>query len=222
MIFQVPDYPDGYYAGISLILWLLATGLMFLSTIILIIKSVKRKERSPKLVFLAYGIFYIFFGLTRLFYIIAIYNPDNYDFYVTLGYITQVLSLISVLYVLETHVVKSTRKIFLIITIIAFFIALISLIGVVSRDFALTMLFILLPFSASVILILYLYVIFKSTGALRKSAIGLFLGAFLLFVAQILDSEMFISLTYGIIPFILEITAIIMIVGVIIFTFSQV
>ena len=222
MIFQIPDYPSGYYEGTSLILWFVATGLMFLSTIMLVIKAIKIEGRSPKLMYLAYGIFYILFGLTRILYIVAVYNPDSYDFFTTLGYITQALSLISILYILETHVVKSTKKIFLMITMIAFFISLISLIGVVSRDFALTMLFILLPFSGGVILILYLYVIIKSTGALRKSAIGLFIGSLMMYAAQIMDSEMFLGLTYSIIPLILEITAVIMIFGVIIFTFSQV
>jgi hypothetical protein len=221
LIFQIPDYPSGYYAGISLILWFVATGLMFLGTIILIIKAIKIEGRSPKLVNLAYGLFYVFFGLTRIFYIVAVYNPDSYDFFTTIGYITQVLSLISILYVLETHVVKSTKKIFLIITIIAFFISLIALIGVVSRDFALTMLFILLPFSGGIILIMYLYVIIKLAGALRKNAIGLFIGSLMMYTAQIMDSEMFIGLTFPIIPSILEITAVIMIFGVIIFTFSQ-
>jgi hypothetical protein len=222
LIFQIPDYPSGYYAGISLILWFVAAGLMFLSAIILIIKSTKIEERSPKLVYLAYGMFYIFFGLTRIVYIIAVYNPDSYDFFTTLGYITQALALISILYVLETHIVKSTKKIFLIITIIAFFISVIALVGVISREFALTMLFILLPFSSGVILILYIYVIIKSTGTLRKSAIGLFFGSLMMYAAQIMDSEMFIGLAYPIIPLILEITAVIMIFGVIIFTFSQV
>lgn len=222
MIFQIPDYPSGYYAEISLILWFVATGLMFLSTIILIIKSIKIENRSPKLVYLAYGIFYIFFGLTRILYIVAVYNPDSYDFFTTLGYITQNLSMISILYVLETHIVKSTKKIFLIITIIVFVISLITLIGVVSREIALTIGFILLPFSGGAILILYLYVSIKSTGALRKSAIGLFLGSLMMYTAHIMDSEMFIGLTYPIIPLILEITAVIMIFGVIIFTFSQV
>ena len=222
MIFQIPDYPSGYYAGISLILWFLAAGLMFLSAIILIIKAIKSEGRSPKLMYLAYGIFYIFFGLTRILYIVAVYNPDSYDFFTNLGYITQNLSMISILYVLETHIVKSTKKIFLIITVIAFFISLISLIGVISREIALTMGFILLPFSGGAILILYLIVSIKSTGALRKSAIGLFFGSLMMYAAQILDSEMFIGLMYPIIPLILEITAVIMILGVIIFTFSQV
>ncbi len=218
----MPDYPSGYYAGISLMLWFVATGLMFLSTIILIIKAIKIEGRSPKLMYFAYGIFYILFGLTRIFYVVAVYNPDNYDFFTNLGYITQNISLISILYVLETHVVKSTKKIFLIITIIAFIISLISLIGVISREITLTIGFILLPFSAGAILILYLIMGIKSTGALRKSAIGLFLGSLMIFAAQILDSEMFIGLAYPIIPLILEITAVIMIFGVIIFTFSQV
>lgn len=195
---------------------------MYISVIFLIIKSIKTKARSPKLVFLAYGIFYIFFGLTRIVYIVAVYNLDNYDFLVTLGYIAQSLALISILYILETHIVKGTKKIFLILTLIAFFISVIALTGVISRELALTILYILLPFSSGVILLLYLYIIFKSTGALRKRAIGLFIGSLLMYVAQIMDSEMIIGSIYPIMPLILEITAVIMILGVVIFTFSQV
>ncbi len=51
---------------------------------------------------------------------------------------------------------------------------------------------------------------------------GLFLGSLMMYTAHLLDSEMFIGLIYPITPLILEITAVIMIFGVIIFTFSQV
>ena len=224
MIFQIPDafVGIGYYEGISLILWIVATVLMISSTIIFMIKAIKIQEKSAKSMFIAYGLFYIFFGLTRILYIEAVYILGMYDFFTTLGYITQILALIFIIYVLETQIVKSTKFFFLIITIVAFVIALISLVGVTSirRYFALTLLFILVPISASVIMILYLYVIIKSIGGIRKKAIGLFIGSLMMFASQVMDSEMFISATFPFVP--LEITPIIMIIGVIIFTLSQV
>lgn len=224
MIFQIPDtfVGIGYYEGISLILWIVATVLMISSTIIFMIKAIKIQEKSAKSMFIAYGLFYIFFGLTRILYIEAVYILGMYDFFTTLGYITQILALIFIIYVLETQIVKSTKNFFLIITIVAFVIALISLVGVTSirRYFALTLLFILVPISASVIMILYLYVIIKSIGGIRKKAIGLFIGSLMMFASQVMDSEMFISATFPFVP--LEITPIIMIIGVIIFTLSQV
>lgn len=224
MIFQIPDafVGIGYYEGISLILWIVATVLMISSTIIFMIKAIKIQEKSAKSMFIAYGLFYIFFGLTRILYIEAVYILGMFDFFTNLGYITQILALIFIIYVLETQIVKSTKFFFLIITIVAFVIALISLVGVTSirRYFALTLLFILVPISASVIMILYLYVIIKSIGGIRKKAIGLFIGSLMMFASQVMDSEVFISATFPFVP--LEITPIIMIIGVIIFTLSQV
>jgi len=69
-------------------------------------------------------------------------------------------------------------------------------------------------------MILYLYVIIKSIGGIRKKAIGLFIGSLMMFASQVMDSEVFISATFPFAP--LEITPIIMIIGVIIFTLSQV
>jgi len=224
LIFQIPDafVGIGYYEGISLILWIVATVLMISSTIIFMIKAIKIQEKSAKSMFIAYGLFYIFFGLTRILYIEAVYILGMFDFFTNLGYITQILALIFIIYVLETQIVKSTKFFFLIITIVAFVIALISLVGVTSirRYFALTLLFILVPISASVIMILYLYVIIKSIGGIRKKAIGLFIGSLMMFASQVMDSEVFISATFPFVP--LEITPIIMIIGVIIFTLSQV
>ncbi len=208
----------GYYQGISLILWYIVIILLFVSSCLFLIRTFMSETKSLKMAFLAYSILGLFFGLTRLVYIIAVHQPQNYDFYVILGYIFNLIGIIFWLFVLETYVIKFTKKLLTTINLIAFVIGFITLIGITNRYFALMIYYIFGFIFIGSLIFLYLYLVFKTTSIARRKSIGILVGIILVFISHFMDSEFFIT-SFRTIP--LEITPIIMIIGIIIYTGSQ-
>ncbi len=225
MLFDVPEGLKGigYYQGISLILWILVIILLLISVCLFAIKAFKTEEgKGLRMMLIAYSVFCLFYGLTRIIYIIAVYNPPNYDFFVILGFLFMLLGIIYWLFILETYIIKFTKKIITIINLIGFVIGLITLSGYFI--FAISemliwriIIYTLGSVSIGIIMIIYVYLIIKTTGTPRKKAIGILVGLILVYITNIMDSEFFIS-TFTIH---LVITPIIMIIGIIIFTGSQ-
>ncbi|MGQ4873352.1 MAG: hypothetical protein ACP6IY_04680 [Promethearchaeia archaeon] len=220
MIIELPEAYQGigYLQGISLILWLISTGIFYFACFLFIRKARILEMKSQKMILSGYGIFSLLFGSARIFFILGVHFPEQYDFYTTLGYIVGILGIIYWLYVIETYLITSTKKIFMIITSAAFGIALIALIGQTSRYFALTIIYILLPFSVIAIFMLYIYVIIKSTGNVRKRTIWVVIGLIILIVGYLMDTELFVG-TFRWIP--LEIAPSLMIIGTLIFLKTQ-
>ncbi|MHA1281749.1 MAG: hypothetical protein ACTSQP_04515 [Promethearchaeota archaeon] len=220
MIIELPEAYQGigYLQGTSLILWLISIGIFFTSFVLFILKALKLEMKSQKKIFQGYGIFSLFFGITRIIFIIGVYIPEQYDFYTTLGYITGILGILYWLYVIETYLITNTKKIFMIITSVAFGIALIALIGQASRYFALMLIYILLPFAIVAIFMLYIYLIIKTTGIVRKRTIWLVIGLVILVIGYIMDTELFVG-NFRWIP--LEISPALMILGTLIFIITQ-
>ncbi|MGV9173147.1 MAG: hypothetical protein ACOC44_14840 [Promethearchaeia archaeon] len=220
MILEIPDSLQGigYYEGASLILWLISFGLLILAFLLFLKKGLETELKSSKMVFYGYGIFCLAFAITRILFIFGIYNPSYYGFYTNLGYISALIGIIFWLYILETYMITGTKKIFLILTLIAFGFALISLAGAANRYFALTIIFILLPVSITAIFLLYIYIIIKGTGSVRKKAMWLLGGLILFVIGYMMDSELFIS-NFSEVP--LVIPPVIMIVGILVFLYSQ-
>ena len=202
----------GYYEGNSLILWIIGICLLYVSSILFLLKAIKIELKDPKVGFIAYFLFCSIFGSARLVFTIGNITPESYDFFTSIGYILSPLALVPILYVVETQIVTSTKKFFLIVTIIGIIIALISLIFPESRYFALTMLSIMMPISTVSIIILYLYVIVKTSGKVRKKAVLILIGLLLIGLSHVLDSE------YLVRSLPLEIAPIILIIGAFIFT----
>ena len=219
MLLQVSDVylGIGYYEGLSLILWIISVILLFISFGVGLFKARKLEMKTQKIFLIGYGLFGFLFGLARVFFIFAFFNPPQFEFFTQIAYITGVLGIICILYILETYMIQKTKRIFFIITVIAFIITLISLAGLTDRYIALYMLYIILPFSIAIVLILYIYLILKTTGVLRQKAIGLFIGLILIEIGYSLDTEFFLS--NFTIP--LEIAPLCMIGGIIIFMIAQ-
>ena len=90
--------------------------------------------------------------------------------------------------------------------------------GVASRDDALLMIYILIPAALIATVITFIYFILNSSGPSRKKAIGALLGILLMFLGHLMDSNLFNSL----IPSLPDIICpIVLIIGVIFFTASQ-
>ncbi|MFO8017185.1 MAG: hypothetical protein R6U96_00995 [Promethearchaeia archaeon] len=220
MILELPDSFQGieYYEGPSLILWIISIGLLFLAFFLFLMKGREIDLKSSKMVFFGYAVFTLFFGLTRIFFIFGVRNSEYYDFYTTVGYISSLIGIIFWLYILETYMITKTKKIFLIVTLITFGIALVSLIGGADRYIALTMMYTLLPVSIGVVFFLYIYIIIKGTGAVRKNAAWLLVGLIFITIGNMMDTELFVS-SFPAFP--LEIPPVIMIIGILIFLYSQ-
>ena len=209
----------GYYSGLSLILWISSVILLFLTFALFLIKSSKVEMKSQKMLYIGYGTFGLFFGISRIFFILGFFNPESYDFFTTLGYITGSIGIIIWLYILETFMIKQTKRIFLIMSLISFGISLIALVGLTDQYVALNLIYITLPISLGAILILYIYLIIKTTGTIRKKASWLLIGLLLIMIGYTMDTEYFLSNFQGI-P--LEISPSIMIAGILLFLIKQI
>ncbi len=211
-----------YYQGLSLILWIVSIVLLFLAAILFLIKAYKTEMKSQRMMQVGNAFFAAFFGLMRIFFIIAVYEEfagrHNYDFYTTLGYIVALIGLIFWMFVLERYMIRKTKMIFTTIAIVSFIIALIALSGIIERGAALTLIYIILPFSLVIILMLYIYLIVKTTGEIRTKAEYQLLAILLMFIGHLMDSEIFMT-NLAFIP--LEIAPSVMIAGVILFMWKQ-
>ena len=138
------------------------------------------------------------------------------EFYLISSYINGILGLIFWIYSIETYLVK-TKKILSILTTVSFIITLIALFGLTDQSIALTMIYILLPGVVLAVMLLYIYIIFKSTGTVRKKGIGLLIGIILFVIGHMLDYSKS-PLSIGV-PEI--ISPLLSIVGIVIFTMTQ-
>jgi len=198
------------------VLWIMAFSVLFLAFLLFLLASKKSDIESRKNVLIGYGMFCLLFGLTRFFFYISDFFGDFHDTIIVLGYGTGILGLISVIFILETYLIK-TKKVLTIITSICFLIMIFAILGLTTRDVALTMIYILSPAALIAATIAYIYFIKNSTGASRKKAIGALLGIFLIFFGHFMDSNLWTSLFDT--PII--ISPIVLIFGVLFFTSSQ-
>ena len=202
---------------LSCILWIIAFSALFLAFLLFFRASRKVEIESRKNVLLGYGMFCLLFGLTRFFFYVRDWCGDFHNTIIVLGYGTGILGLICVIFILETYLIK-TKKVLTLITVICFIIMIFALMGLTTRDVALTMIYILSPAALIAAVIAYIYFIVNSTGCSRKKAIGALLGVLLIFLGHFMDSNVFT----GIFPDIPSvISPIVMIVGVFFFTYSQ-
>jgi hypothetical protein len=210
----------GYLEGIELYLWFGAIGLFFLGAVLFLRKAMKelRSREISYIVYIAYGIFLIGMGLTRVFFLIAFFIPDLYDFYTILGYISAISGLVFWLYVVETRLVKKTKKILTITSLIIFGISILALLGLADRYLALEIQYILMPVALGAIFILYLYLITKSTGTVRTKVVWILIGIIMVMFASVLDGEAFVTANPNF-PFFIAPT--IMSAGVFIFIYTQ-
>jgi hypothetical protein len=209
---------SGYYTGLSFFLWFISIEILFLSFLLFIREALKMDLTSQRMANYGYGVYSGLMGVTRIMFIVAVYNPDLYDFYTILGYMSGIIGLIFWLYIVETYLIRKTKKIFTIISIIPFSFSFLALFGLIDRDIALDIQFLLLPLAVLVILILYIYLIKKTTGTVRKKFIGILTGLVLMIVSQVMDGEDFIT---ALPDFPLFVAPLLNIMGAIIFLVTQ-
>lgn len=199
------------------VLWIIAFSLLFLSCGLFLLASNRTEVKARKNVLLGYSLFSLSFGFTRFFFFISDFCGDLKDSITTLGYLTGILGIIFIIYMLEKYLIK-TRMILTFMTAICFIIMVIAVLGLTTRNVALIMIYILSPAALIAALIAYIYFIINSTGTSRKKAIGALFGIIFIFIGHFLDSSLILSL-FPDIPMI--ISPLVMIFGVIFFTSFQ-
>ncbi len=219
MIFQIPEIYEelGHYQGVSLILWYIVIVILFASAMLFLYSAMIAEFDTTKLGYFAHGVFCIFYGIARLLWIISVHNPANFIFLVSLGYVFGSISLVFWVYTIEKYIVPFTKKIFTMIALILVLFSILSLTLVLDRDIVVIFLNTLTPICVGFILFIYLYIVIKSEGTVRKKVIFLFIGVLLLYLAHFMDTEFFLT-TFPFIP--IEISPALMIVGLVIFTYQ--
>jgi len=200
------------------VLWYIAVSLLFIIAAIFIIQAQKMELKSQKNVYRGYGLFSFFFGLTRFFFLLAFFeeNMEIDYFYLMIGYLMGTLGVIVIIFILETYLLK-TKKILTLISVILFVIILISIMAL-AREFALIMIYILLPSSLIAGLSSYVYLIFKSTGSSRKKALGALLGLILILIGHFVNTTIFTTFVPN---FPQLLSPIILSIGILVFGTSQ-
>lgn len=235
MIFQIPDtMPPQHYRAIdihgvlNLGLFLLFAAILIIFGVLFLFNARKQELESVKKLKMGFGLFGIFYGVCRIFFIIAFQdftNPDlNYDIYTSLAYSTGMVGFTTIIYGFEQ--VKYEKRYF---TIIAAIITILTIVGTVVtilrmatiREMLLAIIWLGTPISGLMLFFLYLNLIKLSTGIVKKKAIFSLLGFFIMVVGISLDSQVFLAIEWIPIWVKMDIVPILCIVGYLIFSINQ-
>lgn len=226
MLLIIPLAYEGLslYQGISLPFWIGFLAICFIAALLFFVQGKRLEMKSQKMMNLGWGIFFIFFALLRIFFMLGIFmgeptaTLEEYDLYTNIAYVVGLFGIICLLYVLEKYMTPQTKRIFLIITVAAFVICLVALVIPGGRDIALDVIYVLMPVAIGFIAIIYIYLIIKTTGALRKKCIWIFISLLIIVIGHLMDTQFFIG-AFPTIP--LFISPLIMSAGVIVFLISN-
>ncbi len=184
--------------------------------------------KSSRMVFLGQGLFIFCYGITRLLFLFQLYFKDDYyvsifpdpalsDLIWKVSTAIGILSMVFLLVVIETYLVKS-RYVFSLIALVGCVLSL-----VLPVETARIVTYIALPLAMIGIIALYAYLFFKSSGELRKK-VSWSLNGFIIFgIGVVIDTEYGKSILSGwlgiVPPFLAEV---LMIVGLAIYTYYNI
>ena len=214
----------GYFKSLDGPLWYVAMGLTYISGIIFFVRTSRAEAKVSKQWYLAFALFSFFYATTRLFFNLAVEfgyaiidDGEVYDFWCSLGYISAIAGAIYLLYVAETNIITSTRKLCTIMLVVGIVAAILGVI-LRAREISLIITYAVSLLATVLILFIYIVMIRNSTGALRKKTIGAFVGIVIWFLAIILDGEVAYKTIMGM-PLLLP--PLMYIVGVTLYTIFQ-
>jgi xanthosine utilization system XapX-like protein len=192
MIFEIPEAFKGigYQEGLDLYLWIVFIFLSLLSSLIFLKGMTQTKYIAQKQTFFCFFMYNFCLGvLTRAFYIIAVYIPEYYDTFTSIGYFTTSLGVFSAVFILEKYYIHSYR----IFTIISFTIVIfgfILMVGIIPRTVEIVTIaqIFVIPCIFSLVGI-FIFLISKTSHEIRKKTIALALGTILLYAGYMVDSE---------------------------------
>jgi hypothetical protein len=158
----------------------------------------------------------------RVSYCLAVLLPAStipgevYDFWTNLGYIFGLSGMVGFLYGLEKYIVKKTKFLLTIFSIIVVITGILSMFNILNRITVMAFVYAIVLVDAGIILILFIGLAIKSTGVVRKRTFFVFFGIFLLLLAVALDSQVALAITNN-----LYIAPIMNIIGLFILTTVQ-
>ncbi len=189
-----PGTPDDYARGFDLYLWIAAIVLHYVFMVIFIKRAKSVEYKSQKWLFAAYATFFGLYGITKILFIYAVWDPANYDFWVNLGYVFGVICFVPIIAHIEKFLVPKTKFIFTILGLGLFVVSLLGLFPFLGRDFVLEVTYIASPVLLSIVFILYMVLIKQSTGFIRTKTAWTLLGMIFFAIAVILDGEGILTL----------------------------
>ena len=196
MKFQLPDiYPSDYMMTIDYYLWLAVVVIGLICVMLFFFIKIHKCEsdlQKPYLYGLSY--FIIFLTLQRVAYIISVKMIGaDYNFWTNLGYIFSLGGMTCFFLGIEKSVIKKTKYLLTLTTLIGVLIGLLALVDILPRDIAMKITYIISTLATVIIVVLFAWMISKSAGSIRRKSIITFIGVVVLFVGIMMDSE----LVYG-------------------------
>ena len=188
-----------------------------------LMRSLKAEEKSQKDIFRAMALFFYFYILARIFFIFSDFERDLNDTtllhyrFVALAYIAYILGFLSLIYILEKHVIIRTKhKItyILLVTlgvniVIAFFPELMPIVRYINYG--------ILYFEVVIVFIIYTYLTINTTGKLRTKSFLTVIALIIMVFGELIESEPLIASGIVLVYY----TPILFAIGASIFAYAQ-
>jgi len=182
---QLPDiYPSDYMMTIDYHLWLAVVVIGLICVIIFFVKVNKVDSDLQKPYLYGISFFLLLLTLQRVAYIIAVKMVGaDYNFWTNLGYIFSLAGMTCFFLGIEKSVIRKTKFLLSLTTLIGVLVGLLALIGILPRDISMIITYIISTLATVIIIVLFAWMISKSAGSIRKKSFITFIGVVVLFAA---------------------------------------
>ncbi|GAB4307091.1 MAG: hypothetical protein Kow0069_04330 [Promethearchaeota archaeon] len=189
---EVPEvYPPGYYFSADFPVWVAVVVAGVVGCALFLLKRRKLELKTQKALYLGMGMVLLFLSVMRVFYLAAVRFYVDYDLVANLGYASQLVALTALLFEFEKHVVQRTRFAFTLLGVAGVVVSLASLVDWLDRDFARLFSTLVSTLDTLAVLALFASLVRRSVGAVRTRTLTSFVGVVVMFVGNLIDSEMF-------------------------------
>ncbi|GAB4312788.1 MAG: hypothetical protein Kow0069_13640 [Promethearchaeota archaeon] len=199
MTFQIPEgTPAEYLRGVDLPIWMAAITLHYVFAFVFASRSRKADLASQKWLYRAFAAFMATYGVTRVLFAVAVYDPDNYDAWVNLGYVFGIAAFVPIIVVVERFLIPQTKFAFSALGVVLSVVSVLGLAASLEREFILQVTQVAAPVLFGVVFLLYVVLVKQSTGIIRKKSARTLVGMLFLGLGIVLDGEA--VLTLGVVP----------------------
>jgi hypothetical protein len=217
-----PGIPTIYYHNINFWVNVISIVSFFIAAIILSVKRKNQLDVSRKIK-QGYAAFMAFYALARIFYIVAVWfpneswNPNSFAFFSVIGYLFAAIGLTSIIFVVEKYLISQTHRLVTILAIVMSCIYALTVfvmyvsgylyvlsqpwLGVftflstyLGQSLALTLSDASEPLLVGIIVILYIYLAIKGTATLRRNAILIIVAIALIVTGDLIDSDSIVAM----------------------------
>ncbi|MHA1275406.1 MAG: hypothetical protein ACTSQP_10710 [Promethearchaeota archaeon] len=235
MIYQIPETmpsehynPSTFHGAMNFYIFIIYAAVLIIFGIIFLNKVKSQEIEGAKRIKLSFGLFGIFYGICRIFFILMFQdftNPDqNYNLIANIAYSFGMVGFTALIWALEK--VKYQKNYFfmisLIITIITISGVFLNLLKIAEiRESILIIIYLGTPLAGFFIFILYIQLIRLSSGLVRKKAIYSLLGFIIMVIGITMDSQFFLAIESIPLWFKMDVVPIICIIGYLLFALNQ-